>query len=333
MRKKIRGTGLIALLMISLPACSNSKIDAPAEDVSITWNFSISTNDITVRSAPETALSRSVGMAAYVFDTGGPVGQPGYMWNEEVVRNENGWNTVNGFEAPEAGKSIQFLAYYPYAPQVNDPALSLSEASATGPVSIGYKVPQDVTAQLDVMTGESAVLSTDEENKNVHIIMHHRLAAIQFVTGDIGLAGTIKSITLKNIHDKGSYQMGNDGWVLQAVEEGTSFSVYPEYEVSGVTLAEDPDGRQPVATGENTFLMLPQPIPDNARMTIEYEATKDGVTEIHTLEARLKSNRVSEWQWGKIYTYQISVVSLALEYETFVHDWELGGETDVEINI
>ena len=34
---------------------------------------------------------------------------------------------------------------------------------------------------------------------------------------------------------------------------------------------------------------------------------------------------------GKIYTYQISVVSLALEYETFINDWEFGGQTDVQI--
>ena len=34
---------------------------------------------------------------------------------------------------------------------------------------------------------------------------------------------------------------------------------------------------------------------------------------------------------GKIYTYQISVVSLALQYETFINDWEMGGQTDVHI--
>jgi hypothetical protein len=66
-------------------------------------------------------------------------------------------------------------------------------------------------------------------------------------------------------------------------------------------------------------------------MVIEYEATVDGVTSVHTLEAKLGSRSVPEWQMGKIYTYQISVVSLALEYETFINDWEFGGQTDVQI--
>ena len=80
-----------------------------------------------------------------------------------------------------------------------------------------------------------------------------------------------------------------------------------------------------------TTLMLPQAIPDEARLVIEYEAAVDGVTSVHTLEARLRSRSIPEWQMGKIYTYQISVVSLALQYETFINDWEMGGQTDVHI--
>ncbi len=272
-------------------------------------------------------------MSAYVFDDGSQPGLPEYMWNEEVVRKGAGWDTADGYARPAAGKSILFQAYYPYFPQDGTGPVNLAAVTIPGPLSLEYEVPSNVSDQIDLMTGESETLSTDEDLKDVLVSMSHRLSAIQFVTGDIGLAGTVKSISLKNIHGKGSYRQGDAGWTLLDRTEGVCFTVRPGFVVDGVTLAADPDGRKTVAGGENTFLMLPQAIPDEAKLVIEYEATVDGVNAVHTLEAGLKSRSIPEWQWGKIYTYQISVVSLALEYEAFVNDWELGGETEVDITI
>lgn len=316
-----------ASLILSLAACSREDPAAQMQK----WTFRFSTDAVAVKSAPENELSRSVGMSAYLFDNGAQPEQPGYMWNGEVVRKGAGWNTADSYDKPAAGKSILFQAYYPFFPQDGTGPVRLADNSVPGPLTLEYEVPSDVSGQLDLMTGESDLLSTDEELEDVAVTMHHRLSAIQFVTGDIGLAGTIKSISLKNIHRQGSYRHGDAEWTLSGQTDGVCFTVRPEFVVDGVTLAADPDGRRMVAGGDDTFLMLPQAIPDEARMVIEYEATIDGVTSVHTLEANLKSRSIPEWQMGKIYTYQISVVSLALEYETFINDWELGGQTDVHI--
>lgn len=321
-----------AFLMLSLSACSSEDPAAPAEPALKKWSFRFSTEAIAVRSATEYELSRSVGMSAYVFDDGSQPGLPEYMWNEEVVRKGAGWDTADGYARPAAGKSILFQAYYPYFPQDGTGPVNLAAATIPGPLSLEYEVPSDVSDQIDLMTGESETLSTDEDLKDVLVSMSHRLSAIQFVTGDIGLAGTVRSISLKNIHKKGTYSLGDDSWTLESATDGV-FSVYPDYVVEGVTMAGDPDGRQMIAGGDNTFMMLPQAIPDDAKMVIEYEATVDGVKSVHTLEAKLKSRNIPEWQWGKVYTYQISVVSLALEYEVFVHEWEFGGQADVNIKI
>lgn len=271
-------------------------------------------------------------MSAYIFDSGAQPELPVYMWNGEVVRKGAGWNTADSYAKPAAGKSILFQAYYPFFPQDGTGPVRLADSSVSGPLTLEYEVPLDVSGQLDLMTGESDLLSTDEELIDVPVTMHHRLSAIQFVTGDIGLAGTIKSISLKNLHRQGAYRHGDAEWTLSGRTDGVCFTVRPEFAVDGVTLAGDPDGRKTVAGGDDTFLMLPQAIPDEARMVIEFEAAVDGVTSVHTLEANLKSRSIPEWQMGKIYTYQISVVSLALKYETFINDWELGGETDVHIS-
>ncbi len=323
--------GMLALISLVLSACGSDDTATPPAYQPL--YFSFSTGDMTTRGIPETTLRKSVGMAAYVFENGDALGTPGYMWNEEVTKSGTGWCTSNGYAKPETGKSMKFLAYYPYSEQSGNPSILLSDHATSGPVVITYEVPQDVADQQDVMTGESAVLSTSDRNDLVQMTLHHRLSAIQFVTGDIGLSGKIKSISLKNIHKKGTYRLGDNAWTLQGGTNGVSFTVSPDYVVEHITLASDADGRQPVATNENSFLMLPQAIPDDAKMVIEYEATIDGTTAVHTLEANLKNSTVPEWQWGKIYTYQISVVSLALEYEVVVHDWELGGVTDVQMKI
>lgn len=316
-----------AFLMLSLSACSREDPAAPMKK----WTFRISTDAVAVKGAPELELSQSVGMSACIFENGAQPGLPEYMWNGEVVRKGAGWDTADSYAKPAAGKSIWFQAYYPFFPQDGTAPVRLADPSVPGPLSLEYEVPAAVSEQLDLMTGESEVLSTDGELEDVPVTMHHRLSAIQFVTGDIGLAGTIKSISLKNIHQKGSYRHGDAGWTLLDQTDGVNFTVRPEFVVEGVTLAGDPDGRKTVAGGDNTFLMLPQAIPDEARMVIEYEAAVDGVTSVHVLETKLGSRSVPEWQMGKIYTYQISVVSLALKYETFINDWEMGGQTDVQI--
>ena len=326
MRIHLWPVAISAFLMLS--ACSREDPAAPLKK----WTFRFSTDAVAVKGAPEYELSRSVGMSAYLFDDGAQPALPGYMWNGEVVRKGAGWNTAGSYASPAAGKSILFQAYYPFCPQDDTGPVRLADSSVPGPLTLEYVVPSDVSDQLDLMTGESDVLSTDEELEDVAVTLHHRLSAIQFVTGDIGLAGTIRSISLKNLYGQGSYRQGDAGWTLSGQTEGVCFTVRPGFVVDGVTLAEDPDGREMVAGGEDTFLLLPQAIPDEARMVIEFEATVDGVTAVHTLEAKLKSRSIPEWQMGKIYTYQISVVSLALEYETFINDWEPGGVTDVHIS-
>lgn len=320
--------GALALPALCVSGCSSEDTSADTSGLQ-PWYFSFSTGDMATRGKPEDTLTRSVGVSSYVFDHEGTLGKPNFMWNEEVCKGGSVWRTKNAFGKPDAGKDMKFMAYYPYAAQEDDPQLKVSDNNVSGPAVIEYEVPTVVADQQDVMTGESDVVGTDVENAGVQITMKHRLAAIQFITGDIGLAGKIVTITLKGIYKKGTYRLGDSQWTLSGTPTGVSFTVRPEYVVEDVTLATDPDGKKAITEDENTFLMLPQEIPDDAKMVIEFEATIDGETATHTLEANLKSESLSRWDWGKVYKYKISVVSLALEYSLETHDWEGGRETDV----
>ena len=185
------------------------------------------------------------------------------------------------------------------------------------------------------MSGESDVIDTDVETNSLSITMKHRLAGIQFVTGDIGLAGSIESITLKGIYKKGTYTLGASNWTLVGSPDDVEFTIKPMYEVQvnedGVTLADEEGGKQVIAPEDSTLLILPQQIPVDAKLVIKFRARAKGEEEIrlHTLEAPLRSNALTEWEWGKIYRYKISVISLALEYDLETHDWEGGTDQSV----
>ena len=297
--------------------------------------FDFSTGDMVTRGAPETVLSKHVGVSSYLYAKGGTMGKPNFMWNEEVARSAaegNKWRTRNAFNKPETGRSMKFMAYYPYTAQEGTELdLTLSGSDATGPTVLTYEVPGDVTEQQDVMSGESDVIDTDVEQNSLSITMKHRLAGIQFVTGDIGLIGRIESIALKGIYKRGTYTLGANAWQLKGDPEDVEFNINTDFQVTAITLADEEGGKQVITDGDNTLLMLPQQIPADAKMVIKFRGTAVGETEekLHTLEAPLRSDALTEWEWGKIYRYKISIVSLALVYELETHQWEGGSDESV----
>ena len=333
----IRTLCFMAMLALLMSACSTA--DDTVGDVTADgkrpYYFSFSTGDMVTRGAPEASLSQHVGVSSFLYAKGGTMGKPNFMWNEEVARSAaegNKWRTRNAFNQPETGRSMKFQAYYPYTSQEGtELALTLSDSEASGSTVITYEVPEDVTEQYDVMSGESDVIDTDVQQNSLSITMKHRLAGIQFVTGDIGLIGNIESIALKGIYKRGTYTLGANAWQLKGDPEDVEFAVNTDFQVTAITLADEEGGKQVITDGDNTLLMLPQQIPANATMVIKFRGTAVGESEerLHTLEAPLRSDALSAWEWGKIYRYKISIVSLALTYDLETHQWEGGTDESV----
>ena len=340
----IRTLCFMAMIALLMSACSTA--DDTASDVTADgkrpYYFSFNTGGMSTtptRGLPEAALSKHVGVSSFLYAKNANPGKPNFMWNEEVARSAaegNKWRTRNAFSQPATGHNMKFMAYYPYHEQTQEEqVLTLSDDNTTGPTVITYEVPADVKDQEDIMSGESDVIDTDVETNSLSITMKHRLAGIQFVTGDIGLAGSIESITLKGIYKKGTYTLGASNWTLVGSPDDVEFTIKPMYEVQvnedGVTLADEEGGKQVIAPEDSTLLILPQQIPVDAKLVIKFRARAKGEEEIrlHTLEAPLRSNALTEWEWGKIYRYKISVISLALEYDLETHDWEGGTDQSV----
>ena len=216
-----------------------------------------------------------------------------YM-NDNVTYRSDNWSTDNVYYWPGATRTLQFFAWAPI-----DAELAIPEAP--GNTTLTYTVPTAVSEQKDLV-----VAKTDEidgnKNEVVPLAFEHICTAVRFVTGSQMQPGTIKSVALKGVQYKGSYDLANGTWELDS--DVYDFTQSLDKEMSG----SETDGTE-VATGEATFMMLPQTLPDNAKVEVVFHSTATNTD--RTLEAAIGG---MEWPQGKTVTYKLSI-SPAYELE------------------
>ena len=96
------------------------------------------------------------------------------------------------------------------------------------------------------------------------------------MTGSQMQPGTIRSVTLKGVRYNGSYDLATGEWTLN--DDVINFTQSLDKEMSG----SETDGTE-VATGEATFMMLPQTLPTGAKVEVVFHSNVTG--EERTLEA------------------------------------------------
>ncbi|MEW4379337.1 fimbrillin family protein [Bacteroides hominis] len=214
-----------------------------------------------------------------------------YMDDNVTYRNNN-WSTDNVYYWPGATRTLQFFAWAPI-----DAELAIPEAP--GNTTLTYTVPAAVSEQKDLVVAKTDEI---EGNKNevIPLAFEHICTAVRFVTGSQMHPGTIKSVALKGVRYKGSYDLENGKWTLN--DDANDFTQSLDKKMSG----NETDGTE-VSAGEGTFMMLPQTLPTGAKVEVVFA---DGVTgENRTLEAPVAG---MEWPQGKTVTYKLSI---SPEYE------------------
>lgn len=218
-------------------------------------------------------------------------------WNENnypskaniEVTKASRWTTSISW--PGNGQNVRFFAYAPY----NGPGITISDINTTGTPYITYKVPSDVNDQKDLLVAASSEM-TGEATAEVPLTFNHALTAIQFITGEDILAGTISKITLKGVYSTAQYMLGANSW--SKLDVVTNFSQTLSVEVDGST-------NQPVTASATSFMMLPQTLPNGAQVEVTY---KDNLTNTtRTLRASIAG---SVWPMGKVVTYRITTQSI-----------------------
>ena len=169
-------------------------------------------------------------------------------------------NTADEYYWPGAG-TLNFVSI------ANAPTsgfVSKYNSSNTSIESFTYTVPADPTAQNDIMAATAS--AAGNSNTSVPLVFKHIMSAVNVKVGSV-VKGEIRSITFKNVYNKGEYFPDRGIWVVDKNSTG-DFTVKME---GGkfVSDGENPNGT-PINTSDATFMFVPQNPGSNAEMIIEF---------------------------------------------------------------
>ena len=205
--------------------------------------------------------------------------------NEDVTKIGNNWTMDNTYYWPGANHTLQFYAWAP--------ADAITAPSSPENLTFEYTVPEEATAQQDLVVANE---SRDGDFKQaVSLGFKHICTAVKFVVGEQMQEGTIKSVSLEGVKYKGSYNMTTGQWSLTDVTY--SFTQTLKKGMDG----GETEGSEITAT-EGTFMMLPQTLPDGAKVKVEFSDNVAGKE--RTLEASIAG---SDWPMGKTLTYKLTI--------------------------
>lgn len=238
----------------------------------------------------------SFGVSAYSY-TGSwsESSPPDYFYNATASKSGSGdYALASTYYWPGASYKMKFFAY---APKDNGQYV-LSGSTHPGSPTIGVTIPSDVNDQEDLLVAQTAELAGNT-NTAVALTFNHALTAVRFVCGNDMQDGTVKSVSLKNVYSKGTYNMGTQTW--SDVNTPADFSQTLDKSTTGTP-------NEALTTDAQTFMMIPQTLPDGAQIEVVFT---DYAGTDHTLTADIKG---TEWPIGKTVTYKISSSSINWKY-------------------
>lgn len=217
---------------------------------------------------------------------------PNFMYDIPVTRSGDSWITPTDYYWPGKTYKTRFFAY---APREN--AAYWLSGQVAGAPTITCVIPADVAEQKELLVAGTEELGGNS-NSVVNLTFQHVLTAVRFICGDDMQPGTVKSVVLRNVYSGGVYNMETGEW--SDMRRMTSFTQTLDRWTNGTegdTITFEPQ----------TFMMIPQILPDSAAVEIVFN---DGKID-RTLKASIKS---SVWPKGKTVTYRISTSSINWRY-------------------
>lgn len=141
--------------------------------------------------------------------------------------------------------------------------------------SFTYTVPEDATAQNDIVLATASVDGAN--NATVPLHFDHILSAVQFRVGDQMADGEIKSIKLNNICSSGTYDVATQTWT-------PDYDSKESYAVKFNAYNNTTGNYTPTNTGDTmnaddaVFMMIPQQLSDDAEIVVEFVYGHDDTT-------------------------------------------------------
>lgn len=251
------------------------------------------------RASMQTTMYDQFNVVAQLKKSDGNIA-PRYYMNEVATKQGDVWQPSSSiYYWPDNG-SLRFLAWAPLDAELDESPVKPSED--VNKTTIKYTVPAELSKQRDLVAAATGYNASPEGGvcAPVSLQFKHLCTAVVVKTGATMAPGTIKSVTVTNVRNSGTYDMLSSAWTLN--DATTSYTVSPDM-ATGSTTAEGTK----LNADDATFMLLPQTLGADSKLEVMFHDNISGRDRL--LTASLNG---AEWPMGKTVTYRLSITP---EYE------------------
>lgn len=251
------------------------------------------------RASMQTTMYDQFNVVAQLKKSDGNIA-PRYYMNEVATKQGVVWQPSSSiYYWPDNG-SLRFLAWAPIDAELDESPVKPSED--VNKTTIKYTVPADLSKQRDLVAAATGYNASPAGGvcAPVSLQFKHLCTAVVVKTGATMAPGTIKSVTVTNVRNSGTYDMLRSAWTLN--DATTSYTVSPDMATSGSTA----EGTK-LNADDATFMLLPQTLGADSKLEVMFHDNISGRDRL--LTASLNG---AEWPMGKTVTYRLSITP---EYE------------------
>lgn len=251
------------------------------------------------RASMQTTMYDQFSVVAQLKNSDGNIA-PRYYMNEVATKQGVVWQPSSSiYYWPDNG-SLRFLAWAPLDAELDESPVKPSED--VNKTTIKYTVPVDLSKQRDLVAAATGYNASPAGGvcAPVSLQFKHLCTAVVVKTGATMAPGTIKSVTIKNVRNSGTYDMLSSAWTL--TDATANYTVSPDMATSSTTA----EGTK-LNADDATFMLLPQTLGADSKLEVMFHDNISGRDRL--LTASLNG---AEWPMGKTVTYRLSITP---EYE------------------
>lgn len=251
------------------------------------------------RASMQTTMYDQFSVVAQLKNSDGNIA-PRYYMNEVATKQGVVWQPSSSiYYWPDNG-SLRFLAWAPLDAELDESPVKPSED--VNKTTIKYTVPVDLSKQRDLVAAATGYNASPAGGvcAPVSLQFKHLCTAVVVKTGATMAPGTIKSVTIKNVRNSGTYDMLSSAWTL--TDATANYTVSPDMATSSTTA----EGTK-LNADDATFMLLPQTLGADSKLEVLFHDNISGRDRL--LTASLNG---AEWPMGKTVTYRLSITP---EYE------------------
>lgn len=251
------------------------------------------------RASMQTTMYDQFNVVAQLKKSDGNIA-PRYYMNEVATKQGVVWQPSSSiYYWPDNG-ALRFLAWAPIDAELDESPVKPSED--VNKTTIKYTVPAELSKQRDLVAAATGYNASPVGGvcAPVSLQFKHLCTAVVVKTGATMAPGTIKSVTVTNVRNSGTYDMLRFAWTLN--DATTSYTVSPDMATSGSTA----EGTK-LNADDATFMLLPQTLGADSKLEVMFHDNISGRDRL--LIASLNG---AEWPMGKTVTYRLSITP---EYE------------------